>query len=76
MDGRVNIQAVSFPRYTGESMFQVRHGERSKRLLLLIKFDMGNVVNVYCCGWWDSNPRPKNPWSVETTPFADELVGY
>ena len=32
--------------YTGESIFQVRHGESLKSLL---------------CGWWDLNPLPKKP---------------
>ena len=26
---------------------------------------MAKIVNVYYCGCWDSNPRPKNPWSVD-----------
>ena len=26
---------------------------------------MGKIRKVYYCGWWGSNPRPKNPWSVD-----------
>ena len=29
------IQAVSFPGYTGESIFQVRHGENLKKFIMV-----------------------------------------
>ena len=35
MGGPVNIQAVSSPGDTGESIFQVRHGESLKKVLSL-----------------------------------------
>ena len=47
----VNIQAVSFPGDTGVSIFHVRHGKSRTWQFILIG------------GWWDSNPRPKKPWS-------------
>ena len=34
--GRVSIQAVSFPGYTGESIVQVRHGESLKEFIPII----------------------------------------
>ena len=33
--GRVNIHAVQFSRDTGESIFQVRHGEIRKKISLM-----------------------------------------
>ena len=33
--GPVDIQAVSFPGYTGESIFQVRHGESLKKFIMV-----------------------------------------
>ena len=58
----MNIQAVSFPGYTGESIFQVRLGEKSEKV-------------YYYGGWWDANPRLKKTMVLPTTPFAKELVG-
>ena len=33
--GPVNIQAVSFPEDTGESIFQVRHGESLNKFIIV-----------------------------------------
>ena len=56
--GPVNIEAVSFPGDTGESIFQIRRGESRE---------------VYYCGWWDLNPRPRKPIVLPSTPFVKEL---
>ena len=34
--GRVNIQAVSFPGDTRESIFHVRHGEILKKFIIIV----------------------------------------
>ena len=49
--GRVNVEAFSFPRYTKESIYQVKYGESHNKF----------IIGVL----WDSNPRPQNPWSVD-----------
>ena len=36
---------------------------------------MGKVVNFGIVGWWDSNPRPKKPWSVDASVFAVPIKG-
>ena len=51
---QVNIQSVSFLEYTGESIAQVRHGERLKKYIIYLLVDGG-------IGTHD----PKNPWSVD-----------
>ena len=49
--GRVNIQWVLFPGYTGESILQGRHGESLKKFIIV---DGGIRTH-----------DPKNPWSVD-----------
>ena len=49
--GPVNIEAISFPGDTGESIFQVRHGENLKKGIIA---DGGIRTH-----------DPKNPWSVD-----------
>ena len=46
------IQAVSFPGHTGGSIFQVRHGESLKRLVVV---DVG----------FEPTHGPKKPWSID-----------
>ena len=58
--GRVNIQVVSFSGYTGESIFQVRHGKYRKSLLLA---DSGIRTH---------DPKTHG---LSTTPFVNELEG-
>ena len=60
MGGRVNVQAVSFSGYTGESIFQVRHGECLKKLLLV---DGGIQTH---------DPKTHG---LSTTPFVKKLDG-
>ena len=48
----VNIQAVSFPGDTGESIFQVRDGGASLKKFIMV--DVGFEPTT-----------PKNPWSVD-----------
>ena len=61
MGGPVNIQTVSLPGYTGESIFQVRHGESLK---IFIMVDVGY------------EPTIQKIHGLSTTPFIKELVGY
>ena len=54
----VNIQAVSFPGYTGEIIFQVRHGESLKQ--------------VYCFRWMVGfKPTARKNHVQPATPFVD-----
>ena len=57
----MNIQTFSFPGYTGESIFQVRHGES------LEKFIMVDV---------ELEPTILKTHGLSTTPFVKILVGY
>ena len=57
----VNIRAVSFPGYTGESIIQVRHGESLKKFIME---DVG------------LEPTTQKTHGLPTTPFVKELVGY
>ena len=59
--GPVNIQAVSLPGYTGESIFQVRHGENLKKFIMV---DVG------------VEPTTQKTYGLSTTPFVEVLVGY
>ena len=56
--GRANIHAVQFPGDTGESIFQVRHGE-SRNILLL----MDGGIRTH-------DPKTHG---LSTTPFVEEL---
>ena len=51
--GRVNIQAVSFPGDTGESIVQVRHGESLKKFSMIM---VDGGIRTH---------DPGNPWSVD-----------
>ena len=55
----VNIQTVSFPGYTGESMFQVRRGETLKKYIMV---DVG------------LGPTAQKTHGVSTTPFV-KVIG-
>ena len=55
------LQAVSFPGCTGESIFQVRHGENLKKLFMV---DVG------------LEPTTQKNMVLPTTPFVKEIVGY
>ena len=55
------IQAVSFPGYTGESIFEVSHGESLKKFI---------IVDV---GFEPTTPKTHG---LSTTPFVQVLVGY
>ena len=59
MGGPVDIQAVSFPGYTGESIFQVRG--KSERVYSMV--DVG------------LEPTAQKTHGLSTTPFVKELVG-
>ena len=59
--GPVNIQAVSFPGYTGERIFQVRHGESLKKFIIV---DGG------------SRTHDPETHVLPTTPFVEILVGH
>ena len=54
------MQAVSFPGDTGESFFQVRHGE---------SLEKKNIVDGGI-----RTHDPKNPWSVDDT-ICQEIIG-
>ena len=54
------IQAVSYPGDTGESIFQVRHGESLKKFIIV---DVG------------FEPTTQKKHGLSTTPFVKELVG-
>ena len=53
--GLVNIQAISFPGYTGESIFQVRHRESLKKFIMV---DVG------------LEPTVEKTHGLSTTPFV------
>ena len=55
------IPAVSFPGDTGESVFQVRHGERLQKFIMV---DVG------------FEPTTQKIHDLSTMPFVKELVGY
>ena len=59
--GPINIQAVSFPEDTTESIFQVLHGESRQSLLLW-------MVGI--------EPTTQKTHGLSTTPFVKVLVGY
>ena len=52
------IQAVSFPGYAGESIFQVRHGESLKKFIMV---DVG------------FEPTTQKKHGLSTTPFVKEI---
>ena len=61
--GRVNIQAVSFPGYYEESIFQVRHG-----------WGEGQQFIVNSGGWRIRTHGPKEH-GLSTTPFCQGISG-
>ena len=58
-----NTQAVSFPGYTGGSIFQLRRGESLKKFIIV---DDGIRTH--------DSKKKKN--GLPTTPVVKELVGY